>query len=454
MPARLVQLDEGRRVASTTLRSDECVIGRDPTSHLILDYARVSRRHAVVRTLGERHTLADLDSSNGTRVNGHAVGSEPVLLQPGDEIEVAETVSLIYESGSESRTRIWLVAAGAALLVLALAIGLALWRPSGVSDDPDLIQAAQLARQGRQAFEQGDSSTAKERLQAAAGILFKAGYLDDVPRADVMEVAMDRLARQMGERVNLWRIFQESLHAAAPPIPQPESDREAEVGVGCRLDRVPASQIRPCVHERVELILIELRQDPTGIPPDFADEVGRRILYEYDLIHEALERGEDYIPMLRTELENARMPPLLHYLALIESGYRADARSPARAVGMWQFMPGTARQYGMRVTDRRDDRRDPKKSTHAAARYLRDLAFEFGGDALLLALASYNRGENGVRRALKKLDDPFSDRSYWKLVDEGLLPVETSRYVTRFVAAAVAGEAGLPAREDLERAGF
>jgi membrane-bound lytic murein transglycosylase D len=235
-------------------------------------------------------------------------------------------------------------------------------------------------------------------------------------------------------------------------VPKVASTEETEVG--CRLDRVPASQIRACVHEQVELVLIALRQDPTGIPPGFADAVGRRMLYEYDLIGEALERGEPVIPMLREELEKARMPPLLHYLALIESGYRPDAQSPARALGMWQFMPGTARQYGMKVTASRDDRRDPQRSTQAAARYLRDLAFEFGGDALLLALASYNRGENGVRRALKKLDDPFSDRSYWRLVEEGLLPVETSRYVTRFVAAAVAGEAGLPDRSDLERAGF
>jgi soluble lytic murein transglycosylase-like protein len=94
------------------------------------------------------------------------------------------------------------------------------------------------------------------------------------------------------------------------------------------------------------------------------------------------------------------------------------------------------------------------KSTHAAVRYLKGLAFEFGGDALLLALAGYNRGENGVRRALKKLDDPFADRSYWRLVERGLLPDETAMYVARFMAAAVAGEGGLPDAETLEAAGY
>ena len=88
------------------------------------------------------------------------------------------------------------------------------------------------------------------------------------------------------------------------------------------------------------------------------------------------------------------------------------------------------------------------------AAYLRALTFEFGGDALLLALASYNRGENGVRRALKRLDDPFSERSYWRLVDRGLLPEETRAYVPRFMAAAVAGEGGLPSLERLAEAGY
>jgi membrane-bound lytic murein transglycosylase D len=96
------------------------------------------------------------------------------------------------------------------------------------------------------------------------------------------------------------------------------------------------------------------------------------------------------------------------------------------------------------VAGKVDERTDPDKSTRAAARYLRDLAFEFGGDALLLAIASYNKGENGIRRALKKLDDPRTDRSYWTLVERKLLPKETEDYVPRLVAAAIMGEAGVP----------
>ena len=83
-----------------------------------------------------------------------------------------------------------------------------------------------------------------------------------------------------------------------------------------------------------------------------------------------------------------------------------------------------------------------------------NLVFEFGSDALLLALAGYNHGQGQVRAKLKRLDDPFSDRSYWGLVENGLLPEETALYVTRFVAAAIAGEGGVPSREVLAAAGY
>lgn len=447
MDARLVPLQGDRRGAPLPLHGAEILLGRDPSVHLRFDHAAVSRRHAVLRELGEGHTLQDLGSSNGTRINGTDVRGA-LLLRDGDRIELGGEVTLLYEQVEEREGLNW-PAVATALLVMALLAGGLVWY---LTRQPDLGEAPEIAAEGLRAARAGDASRAKDRLRTAAGMLYKQGMLDDVPRADVMRVAMQRLGDSLDPPADLWSVFQTSLEASKPKQPEPVGGDPG--AIGCRLDRVGPLALEACLRERIELVMIDLRQDPSNIPDYFPEKVGRRLRRERAFIEGSLERGRPLIPMLQRELEAAKMPPLLHYLALIESGYKNTAVSSAKAMGLWQFMPGTGKQYGLKIGGPNDERRDEAKSTRAAARYLRDLAFEFGGDALLLALAGYNRGENGVRRALKKLDDPFSDRSYWRLVEEDLLPDETADYVTRFIAAAVAGEGGIPAASTLTAAGY
>ena len=114
-----------------------------------------------------------------------------------------------------------------------------------------------------------------------------------------------------------------------------------------------------------------------------------------------LRRGARYEPMIRQRFEAEGLPGDLGYLALIESGYSNEAVSRAYAVGMWQFMRGTGRGYGLRVDSWVDERRDPVKATNAAARHLRDLRERFG--SLYLAAAAYNAGAGKVSRSLGKL---------------------------------------------------
>lgn len=447
MEARLVPLDGDRRGTPLPLRGRELVLGRDPSADLRFDHAVVSRRHAVLRELGAGYTIQDLGSANGTRINGADV-RDALLLRDGDRIELGGHVQLLYEEGEPRGQVRWGAIAAVILSVVVLVGGGAFWLY--VHRAPDFGEATKLAAEGLRASQAGDQARAKDRLRSAAGMLYKNGVLDDVPRSAVMRVAMQRLGESLDPPADLWNVFQRALEETKPK-PKPVS---AGAPVGCRLDRVPPSALDACLRERIELVLIDLRQDPSQIPETFPHQVGERLLQEHDFIERSLERGRPIIPMLEHELEAAKMPPLLQYLALIESGYQNKAVSSAQAMGLWQFMPSTGRQYGLKVGGPHDERRDPAKSTRAAAHYLRDLAFEFGGDALLLALAGYNRGENGVRRALKQLDDPFSDRSYWRLVEEGLLPKETAQYVTRFIAAAVAGEGGMPPASTLVAAGY
>jgi len=144
-----------------------------------------------------------------------------------------------------------------------------------------------------------------------------------------------------------------------------------------------------------------------------------------------LARSGRYLAMMRRILKEHGLPPELVYLALIESGFNPYARSPAEAVGPWQFIEGTARRYGLKVNGQVDERRDPEKSTRAAARYLKDLYRQFG--CWYLAAAGYNAGEKRVEGAVRRT----ASQDFWTLAQKGQLPKETCNYVPQFIAAAL-----------------
>lgn len=130
------------------------------------------------------------------------------------------------------------------------------------------------------------------------------------------------------------------------------------------------------------------------------------------------------IPMIEKELKKAGLPDDLKYIPVIESALRDNAVSSAGAAGIRQFMPDTARRYGLVVNDFVDERFDIAKSTAAAIQYFKQLNTQFSG--WTLAAAAYNRGENGLQ---KSLENQFS-KNYYDL----RLNNETSRYVFRLLS--------------------
>ncbi len=144
-----------------------------------------------------------------------------------------------------------------------------------------------------------------------------------------------------------------------------------------------------------------------------------------------LARSERYIPMMRKVLKEHGLPTDLVYLAMIESGFNPTAYSRSRASGPWQFISGTGRKYGLKVNYWIDERRDPEKSTVAAARYLKDLYDQF--ESWHLAAAAYNCGEGKLNRAIKR----YKTEDYWQLIRHHYLKRETRFYVPQMIAAAL-----------------
>lgn len=151
-----------------------------------------------------------------------------------------------------------------------------------------------------------------------------------------------------------------------------------------------------------------------------------------------LERLGRYDSMIRHRLAAAGLPQDMIYLAMIESGFSHSVRSRAGAVGLWQFIPQTARRYGLTVDAWVDDRRDPYRSTDAAIRFLSELNNRFG--SLYLAAAAYNGGPGRVISGLRRYDVSHAtgDAQFFALADEtAAFRRETRDYVPKLIAAAL-----------------
>ena len=142
-----------------------------------------------------------------------------------------------------------------------------------------------------------------------------------------------------------------------------------------------------------------------------------------------LERSGRYLPMMRAIFAEAGLPEDLAYLAMVESGFNDKAYSWAHAVGPWQFIESTGRQYGLQNDWWYDERRDPEKATRAAARFLADLYTAFDGD-WYLAVASYNAGPGKLRQAVKR----YNSRDFWELCRGEYLQEETKNYLPKLLA--------------------
>ena len=150
---------------------------------------------------------------------------------------------------------------------------------------------------------------------------------------------------------------------------------------------------------------------------------------EKDFFIESYKRSGKYRPLIVSDLKAAGLPVELSWIPLIESGFKVNAFSRARALGLWQFIPSTGYKFGLKRNKYIDERIDPVKSTKAAIEYLKELHKIFGD--WTTSLAAYNCGEGRVLRVIRSQKINYLD-NFWDLYER--LPRETARYVPRFMA--------------------
>lgn len=221
---------------------------------------------------------------------------------------------------------------------------------------------------------------------------------------------------------------------APPPVPAPEPEL-TPVLAHSEVAEVDLPDPGPLVKD-------EILSSPMARDPDFQKEVARWVSFWQTSgarwFPDYLRRMGWFAPAVDSALAARELPPSLRYLPIIESGYSPRAVSRVSAVGLWQFMAPTARGYGMWVGPLLDERRNPYKSTEAAADFLATLHDQFG--SWFLALAAYNSGPYRVERVLQRYAPlaPRNDSLYWAI--RSRLPRETREFVPKFFGAVLVAQ--------------
>jgi membrane-bound lytic murein transglycosylase D len=272
--------------------------------------------------------------------------------------------------------------------------------------------------QGQAAYQAGNMEGAKQKFDQALAMLLESKY--DIRRHDRLYNEFEKLVHDTY-----------GIEVATVQSGNSLSDHEYEpapldsfAGLTFPVDpnvRLRASEEMRSLHSDLPLV----SNDVVDGYLSFFQGQGR------DFIEKVLRRKGRYAPVIRKALAQEGLPRDLIYLAAGESAFNPFAVSRAGARGIWQFMLGTGRLYGLKCNRWVDQRQDPVLSTEAAARHLRDLYQEFGD--WYLAMAAYDSGSLTVQRAIERTG--YAD--FWKLRELHALPTETENYVPIFLAIAL-----------------
>jgi len=445
--------------------SDDSVsIGRSSECDLSLDSDLVSYEHCRFTSKADGLYLTDLGSSNGTFLNGnpHSSGfvsnDDTVMLGDGGpeaRITFLESVGKRKKAGKQEQSRI-----PGGKLVIDVDGGKTHKFSSGtitIGRDPDCdisIEHSLVSRNHADikynppnilltdenstngTFVNGDKVSSR-RLNPGDRIMLG----DDGP---VMTVGQAEKIKKSGGS----GIFKVLIPIVLILI---------VLGAGYKYVYLPSTvqkEIKPgslddYVEKRLKELSATLGDAEENIPLIFIEKVAyyvdrftnkQRVWFE-----NSLERSKLHMGMVERLLRGAGLPQQFAYLAFVESGFDSSATSHVGARGLWQFMPATAGDFGLKIVKGGiDDRINPKKSTEAACKYIKQLYNLY--NSYMLAMASYNTGQGRIARALTRIDVIGVNR-FWYLVKKDMLHDETIGYVPKIMAAMIIAT-------DLKKFGF
>jgi len=240
----------------------------------------------------------------------------------------------------------------------------------------------------------------------------------------------------------------EKLQALEDQLTLLTGKAQATIGELEQKDKGAAAKVEESgdyLDHNIRRILKKFDADTYAVPPIFKKRLEYYIEQKTSNTHmlrQVYARKKQYWPIIVKEFSALGLPEEIAFVAWQESNFDPFAQTPVGARGMWQFMDFTARKYGLKVSENwrkggYDERTDVRKETHIAAKYLYDLLAQFGADSFMLAIASYNKGENGMLRVLREVGFRKEQRDFWHLYRLKKLPEETMEYVPQILAAAI-----------------
>jgi membrane-bound lytic murein transglycosylase D len=454
---------------------------------------RVSNHHAQIILQQGIYYIVDTESTNGTMVNGERIVRSP--LKTGDRIvfghpggpEVTVQVQLAARRGMETSERVVTEFASvnpellgslkaqeeASRLASVLKAGV---RDSSASEMAGVAAsriAEERARMGKEksgnsmfiiarTFDQM-SRRVKEKTRkkwvrvvawvAAAALiaigtmgvviffqqreiaqlLERKGEIDTEILAVQQQMQEEQDPERLAELEEIYSLLSGSAEQTLAQISQTDESKAAEIATP-----------HDTLERDIRRILAKFGAQTYAIPPIFKERLQFHIndLVRSGNLRTIYQRRNRYWPVITQAFRGLGLPEEMAYVAWTESQFDPEAENPSGARGMWQMTTSTAQALGLTVDNGVDERTDVAKQTRAAARHLANLLAEFGEDSFMLAMAAYNRGEAGVRRALHDVAQEAGGfrkekRDFWHLYRIKKLPPETREYVPKILAAAI-----------------